>query len=149
TSLYGPYLRDWATARGVTRTDAKVTDVDLDGESGFIRSVVLETGEVVEADLFIDCSGFRGLLIEQQLKAGYHDWTDWLPCDRAAAVPSEGHGPPEPYTLAAAREAGWQWRIALQHRVGNGYVYSSRFISDDEAAAGLMANLKGKALAEP
>lgn len=149
TSLYGPYLRDWATARGVTRTDAKVTDVALDGESGFIRSVTLETGEVVEADLFVDCSGFRGLLIEQQLKAGYHDWTDWLPCDRAVAVPSESHGPPEPYTLAAAREAGWQWRIPLQHRVGNGYVYSSRFISDDEAAAGLMSNLRGKALDEP
>ena len=100
-------------------------------------------------DLFIDCSGFRGLLIEQALKTGYDEWTRWLPCDRAMAVPCENVGPLTPYTRATAREAGWQWRIPLQHRTGNGYVYSSNFISDDEAAAKLLSRLDGKALADP
>jgi len=99
--------------------------------------------------LFIDCSGFRGLLIEQTLKTGYEDWTHWLPCNRAMAVPCENAGPPTPYTRSTARESGWQWRIPLQHRTGNGYVYSSAHISDDEAAATLLKNLDGKALAEP
>jgi tryptophan halogenase len=104
---------------------------------------------VVDGELFIDCSGFRGLLIEQTLKTGYVDWTHWLPCDRAMAVPCEGVKAITPYTGSTARAAGWQWRIPLQHRTGNGYVYSSRHISDDEAAATLLANLDGKALAEP
>jgi tryptophan halogenase len=104
---------------------------------------------VIEGDLFIDCSGFRGLLIEQTLKTGYEDWTHWLPCDRALAVPCENAGPPTPFTRATAREAGWQWRIPLQHRIGNGYVYSSQHISDDEAAAKLLSRLDGKALADP
>ncbi|MEO8114943.1 MAG: tryptophan halogenase family protein, partial [Phenylobacterium sp.] len=102
-----------------------------------------------EADLYIDCSGFRGLLIEQALGAGYEDWSRWLPCDRAVAVPCENSGPLTPYTRSTAREAGWQWRIPLQHRTGNGYVYCSQFISDAEAAGALMANLDGVALAEP
>jgi tryptophan halogenase len=99
--------------------------------------------------LFIDCSGFRGLLIEGALHTGYEDWTHWLPCDRALAVPCEKVGPPTPFTRSTARAAGWQWRIPLQHRTGNGYVYSSAHISDDEAAATLMANLDGRPLAEP
>ncbi len=110
---------------------------------------MLESGEKIGGDLFIDCSGFRGLLIEQALHTGYEDWTHWLPCDRAMAVPCENVGPPTPYTRSTAREAGWQWRIPLQHRTGNGYVYSSKHISDDEAAATLLKNLDGRALADP
>jgi tryptophan 7-halogenase len=110
---------------------------------------VLANGERVSGDLFIDCSGFRGLLIEQTLKTGYDDWSQWLPCDRAMAVPCARAGELTPYTRSTARAAGWQWRIPLQHRTGNGYVYCSRYISDDEAAATLLANLDGKALADP
>jgi tryptophan 7-halogenase len=147
--LYAQYLRDYAAARGVRRTEGKVVDVILRGEDGFIEAVRLDTGEKLSGDLFIDCSGFRGLLIEQALHTGYDDWTHWLPCDRALAVPCENVGPPTPYTRSTARAAGWQWRIPLQHRTGNGYVYSSAHISDDEAAATLLKNLDGRALAEP
>jgi tryptophan halogenase len=148
-SLYAQYLRGFAEARGVQRTDGKIIDVQLDGESGAVQSVKLGDGAVIPGDLFIDCSGFRGLLIEQALETGYDEWTHWLPCDRAMAVPCENVGPLTPYTRATAREAGWQWRIPLQHRTGNGYVYGSRFISDDEAAAKLLSRLDGKALADP
>ncbi len=148
-SLYAAYLRGFAEARGVKRTDGKIVDVQLRGTDGWIESVKLGDGTAVSGDLFIDCSGFRGLLIEQALKTGYDEWTRWLPCDRAMAVPCENAGPLTPYTRATAREAGWQWRIPLQHRTGNGYVYSSGFISDDEAAARLMSRLDGKALADP
>jgi len=148
-SLYAQYLRGFAEARGVRRTDAKVVDVKLRGTDGWIESIRLDNGEVVDGDLFIDCSGFRGLLIEQALKTGYDEWTRWLPCDRAMAVPCENSGPLTPYTRATAREAGWQWRIPLQHRMGNGYVYSSQFISDDEAAAKLVSRLDGRQLADP
>jgi tryptophan 7-halogenase len=148
-SLYARYLRGFSEARGVVRTDAKVVDVALNGEDGRVESLKLDNGDVVTGDLFIDCSGFRGLLIEQALKTGYDEWTRWLPCDRAMAVPCENVGPLTPYTRATAREAGWQWRIPLQHRTGNGYVYSSRFLGEDEAAAKLLERLPGKALADP
>ena len=147
--LYAAYLRRYAEARGVRRTEGKVVDVQLRGADGFIEAVKLESGERVAADLFIDCSGFRGLLIEQALHTGYDTWTHWLPCDRALAVPCESVGLLTPYTRSTARAAGWQWRIPLQHRMGNGYVYSSNYLSDDAAADTLMSHLDGPALAEP
>jgi tryptophan 7-halogenase len=147
--LYAQYLRRYAEARGVRRTAGQVVDVMLRGEDGFIDAVQLESGEKLSGDLFIDCSGFRGLLIEQALHTGYDDWTHWLPCDRAVAVPCESVGQPTPFTRSTARAAGWQWRIPLQHRTGNGYVYSSAYTSDDEAADTLLKNLDGRALREP
>jgi tryptophan halogenase len=148
-ALYAEYLRGYAQARGVVRLQRKVTEVELRGADGFIRALHLDDGERIEADLFIDCSGFRGLLIEGALKTGYEDWTGWLPCDRAVAVPCESAGALTPYTRSTARAAGWQWRIPLQHRIGNGYVYCSRFLSDDEATGTLLANLDGAAHAAP
>jgi tryptophan halogenase len=148
-SLYAAYLRGFAEQRGVQRIEGKVVDVKLRGTDGWIESLKLEHGTVITGDLFIDCSGFRGLLIEQALQTGYEEWTRWLPCDRAVAVPSRNVGPLTPYTRATAREAGWQWRIPLQHRTGNGYVYSSNFISDDAAAEKLLSRLDGEALATP
>ncbi len=148
-TLYAPYLRDYAQARGVKRVEGKIVDTTLRGADGFIESVTLEDGAKLQADLFLDCSGFRGLLIEQALKTGYEEWTQWLPCDRAVAAPCETAEHDIPYTRCTAREAGWQWRIPLQHRVGNGYVYSSRFIGDEEAANTLLNNLEGKPLADP
>ena len=147
--LYAQYLRRYAEARGVKRLEGMVTDVALRGEDGFIESVTIKNGTRVAGELFIDASGFRGLLIEQALKTGYDDWSHWLPADRAVAVPSEKAGAATPFTRSTARSAGWQWRIPLQHRTGNGYVYSSAYLSDDEAAATLSGNLDGRALAEP
>ncbi len=146
---YALFLRAYAEARGVRRTEGEVVDVALRGEDGFVESILLKSGERISGDLFVDCSGFRGLLIEEALHTGYEDWTHWLPCDRAMAVPCEKVGPPTPYTRSTARGAGWQWRIPLQHRTGNGLVYSSAFISDDEARRTLLENLDGKPLAEP
>jgi len=146
---YAQYLRKYAESRGVRRTEGQVVGTVLRAEDGFIEAVVLASGERISGDLFIDCSGFRGLLIEQALHTGYEDWTHWLPCDRAVAIPSAKAGPPTPYTRSTARAAGWQWRIPLQNRTGNGYVYSSAHISDDDAAATLLANLDGQALADP
>jgi len=149
-SLYAGYLRRHTEPRGVERIEGKVVEVHLRGADGFIEAVSLESGRRIEGDLFIDCSGFRGLLIEQAMKTGYVDWTQWLPCDRAMAVPCETGGDGlTPFTRSTALAAGWQWRIPLQHRTGNGYVYCSQFISDDEAASTLLANLDGKALADP
>ncbi len=148
-SLYAAYLRRFAEKRGAKRMEGKVVDVVQHTENGDIRSLKLERGDVLEGDLFIDCSGFRGLLIEQLYRAGYDDWSHWLPVNRAAAVPCEITGDWLPYTRSTAQEAGWQWRIPLQHRIGNGYVYCDQFISDDEAAARLLERLDGPALAEP
>ena len=147
--LYAQYLRRYAEARGVKRIEGEIVDVSLRATDGFIEAVTLKSGARVSGELFIDCSGFRGLLIEQALATGYDDWTHWLPCDRAVAVPSEKTGPATPYTRSTARTAGWQWRIPLQHRTGNGHVYSSAYLGDDEAAATLTANLDGRPLAEP
>ncbi|QPQ56153.1 tryptophan 7-halogenase [Allosphingosinicella flava] len=148
-SLYAAYLRRYAEGRGVRRIEGRIADTARDGMSGNVVSVRLADGEDVAGDLFIDCSGFRGLLIEGAMAAGYQDWSRYLPCDRAMAVPCARGGEFTPYTRSTAREAGWQWRIPLQHRTGNGYVYCSRYVSDDEAAATLLANLDGEALADP
>lgn len=148
-SLYAKYLRKYAEDRGVVRIEGKVQHVPLRGEDGSIEAVVLADGQRIGGELFIDCSGFRGLLIEQTLRTGYDNWSHWLPCDRAMAVPCARSDEFTPYTRSTARGAGWQWRIPLQHRTGNGYVYCSRHLSDDEAAATLLANLDGEALADP
>ncbi len=147
--LYARYLRTYSEAKGVTRIEGKIGDVTLNAETGFVESVTMEDGRTFGADFFVDCSGFRGLLIEGALKTGYEDWSHWLPCDRAVAMPSENAGEPTPYTRSTAREAGWQWRIPLQHRTGNGYVYCSKFLSDDKAAELLASRLDGKALGDP
>ena len=141
--LYAKYLRGLAEARGVMRTEGKIVDVDVRGEDGFIEAVTLASGGRIEGELFIDCSGFRGLLIEDALHAGYESWAHWLPCDRAVAIPCASTEEPIPYTRATARSAGWQWRIPLQHRVGNGVVYSSAHQSSEEALEILLANLDG------
>jgi len=145
---YAPYLRRHAEGRGVTRIEGRVTDV-AQNERGDICALKLEDGREVLGDFFIDCSGFIGLLIEKALATGYEEWTDWLPCDRAVAAPCEHRGPLLPYTRATAREAGWQWRIPLQHRTGNGYVYASQFLDDQDAADALVESLEGPLLADP
>lgn len=146
--LYARFLRQYAEQRGVKRTEGKVTSVQQNAESGYIESVTLEDGSVHDGEFFIDCTGFFGLLIEKTLQSGYDDWSHWLPCDSAVAVPCERSGSLSPYTRSTARKAGWQWRIPLQHRVGNGYVYSSQYISDEDAQDSLLSNLEGKALAD-
>ena len=148
-SLYARFLRQMAEADGVVRREGKIVDVEQNAESGFITGIRLDSGELIEGDLFIDCTGFRGLLIEQTLKAGYEDWTHWLPCNSAVAVQTASVAPPVPYTRSIAREAGWQWRIPLQHRVGNGVVFSDQHWSDDEAVARLLGNVEGEVLTEP
>jgi tryptophan halogenase len=147
-SLVAKYLRQYAEARGVERIEGKVNQVALN-DAGFIRSISLESGQEIEGDFFIDCTGFRSLLLGGALGVEYQDWTHYLPCNRAVAVPSEKIEAPIPYTRSTAQSAGWQWRIPLQHRTGNGYVYSSAHLSDDEASATLLANLDGKALDDP
>ena len=147
--LYARFLRGHAERAGVRRIEGKIVDVAIDGESGHVRSVTLVDSTEIVGELFVDCSGFRGILIEQKLGTGYDDWSRWLPCDRAVAVPSRLAGPPEPFTRSTARPSGWQWRIPLQHRMGNGLVYSSAHLDADQAEALLLANLEGAALAEP
>jgi tryptophan halogenase len=148
-ALYARFLRNWSEQRGVKRAEGRVVQVELDGESGNVAAVVTDRGTRHEADFFIDCSGFRGLIIEEALKTGYEDWRHWLPCDSAVVAPSEITGPPTPHTVSTAMEAGWQWRIPLQHRVGNGYVYSTRFTDDERARELFLANLAGKLQADP
>ncbi|MFL9839968.1 tryptophan halogenase family protein [Sphingomonas sp. ST-64] len=147
--LYARFLRRWAEARGIERVEGRIVDVARDGADGRIAAVTLESGARVAGDLFVDCSGFRSLLLGQTLGIGFEDWSHWLPCDSAVAVPSARSAAFTPYTRATRRDAGWQWRIPLQHRTGNGYVYASRHLSDDAAAAALLAGLDGEALAEP
>ena len=147
--LYARYLRGWAEARGIERVEGRIVDVARDANSGNIASVTLASGTSVAGDMFVDCSGFRSLLLGGTLGVDLDDWSKWLPCDSAAAVPSVRSTDFTPYTRSTRRKAGWQWRIPLQHRTGNGYVYASKDISDDEAAATLLANLDGEALAEP
>jgi tryptophan 7-halogenase len=148
-SLYAEYLRRWAIERGVQRIEGQVTDVALHPESGNIAALTLKSGVRIEGDLFIDCSGFRALLLGGTLGSEWQDWSHWLPCDRALAVPCERTGDLTPYTRSTAQRGGWIWRIPLQHRTGNGYVFSSRFISEDDARETLLGQLDGKALAEP
>jgi tryptophan halogenase len=148
-SLYARFLRRYAEARGVARIEGRIVDVAVREGDGHVSALTLQSGRTVEGELFVDCSGFRALLIEGTLKTGYDDWSHWLPCDRALAVPCASAKELTPYTRSTARSAGWQWRIPLQHRIGNGHVYSSKFMSDDQAAAVLMSNLDGAPLAEP
>lgn len=147
--LYAAYLRKYSEARGVVRTEGKVTGVEQHPETGDITAIQLASGERIEADLFIDCTGFHGLLIEQTLKTGYEDWSHWLPNDRAWAVNCEIREGHLPLTRNTAHKVGWQWRIPLQHRLGNGYVHSSAFIDEQDALDTLMNNLEGPTLTEP
>jgi tryptophan halogenase len=147
--LYAKFLRNIAETRGVYRVEGKITRVHQSPLDGNITGVELEGGQRIDGEFFIDCTGFRGLLIEETLKTGYEDWSHWLPCDRAMAVPCEGVEPILPYTRATAHRAGWQWRIPLQHRIGNGLVYCSQYMNDEEASALLLSNLDGRPLAEP
>lgn len=146
---YAKFLRAFSERYGVTRVEGKIREVRQNGGTGIIESLLLEDGRVIEGDLFIDCTGFRGLLIEQTLNSGYEDWTHWLPCDSAVPVQTAAVEPARPYTRSIARDAGWQWRIPLQSRVGNGLVYCSRYLSDDEARAQLLGNVEGEVLTEP
>jgi len=147
--LYARFLRSYAESRGVVRQEGKIVDVTLRGEDGFVESVTLQDGRKIEADFFIDCSGFRGLIIEQALKAGYDDWSHYLPCNRAIAVPCESSADITPYTRSTAHSAGWQWRIPLQHRIGNGHVFSNEFMSEDEATDILLKTIDGRPIADP
>jgi tryptophan halogenase len=147
-ALYAAFLREYAEQRGVRRLDRNIVDVKL-REDGFIDALILDGSEALEGDLFIDCTGFRGVLIEQTLKSGFESWSHWLPCNRAVALQCEGAPQRTPFTRATAHGAGWQWRIPLQHRIGTGYVYCNEYVSDDEATETLLANLDGKALRDP
>lgn len=146
---FGRYLRKRCENKGVRRVEGKIQEVQQDAGTGHITALILESGERVAGDLFIDCTGFRGLLIEQTLKAGFEDWGQWLPNDRAVAVQTRTCDPAMPLTRAIAHTAGWQWGIPLQHREGNGWVYCSEFMSDDEAIGSLLGQLKGERLTDP
>ncbi|WP_271078700.1 tryptophan halogenase family protein [Aurantiacibacter sp. MUD61] len=150
-TAYAGFLRKYAEKRGVVRQEGKISDVQLDSESGFVSSVTLESGQEIKGDFFVDCSGFRGLLIEQALETGYEDWTHWLPCNRAVALPCnrDDASPAPPFTRATAHSAGWQWQVPLQHRNGNGHVYCDAFMEADEATDILIKHMAGKPTADP
>lgn len=148
-SLYARLLRAHAEAKGVTRIEGKVRSIQRDGETGFVEALVTEDDKRLEADFFIDCSGFRSLLIGETLGIGFEDWSHWLPCNRAWAAPSANTGPLTPYTSVTSRPAGWQWKIPLQHRTGNGHVYCHSFMDDERARDVLLANIASELLAEP
>ncbi|MBT6116111.1 MAG: tryptophan 7-halogenase [Porticoccaceae bacterium] len=146
---YAKYLRKKSEKAGVRRVEGLIEDVQKDPQSGEIKALLLESGELIEGDLFIDCTGFRSLLLGESLGVEFDDWSHWLFSDRAIAVQTESIDEPVPYTRATAHPSGWQWRIPLQSRVGNGIVYSSRFMSDDEAKQTLLNNISGKMITEP
>ena len=148
-TLYAQHLRRLAEAAGVTRHEGKLETVERAPGAGFVTALTTDRDERIEGDLFVDCSGFRALLIDDLMEAVFEDWSHWLPCDRAVAAPCARLAETTPYTRSTLRSAGWQWRIPLQHRIGNGYVYSSAFLSDDEAAATLLGGLDGEVLGEP
>ena len=148
-TLYARYLHQLCLGRGVQRIEGKIVRTHRHASNGFLRSVELENGQQVEADFFIDCSGFRSILLGEALQVGFESWAQWLPCDRAWAMPCALDGAPMPYTRSTALEAGWQWTIPLRHRVGNGYVFSSSFTSEAAAADALQSRLPGEALAAP
>ncbi|MBH5321770.1 tryptophan halogenase family protein [Aurantiacibacter sediminis] len=150
-TAYAAFLRKYAEKRGVVRQEGKISDVQLDSESGFVSSVTLESGQEIKGDFFVDCSGFRGLLIEQALETGYEEWTHWLPCNRAVALPCnrDDGSPAPPFTRATAHSAGWQWQVPLQHRNGNGHVYCDAFMEADEATDILIEHMAGKPTADP
>ncbi len=147
-TLYAKFLSNYSIKKGVKRIVGKVVDVGLKAENGFIKEVFLEDKQCISGDLFIDCSGFKGLLIEQALKTGFDDWSHFLPCNRAVAVPCDSTQDLKPYTQSIAQDVGWRWRIPLQHRVGNGYVYASDFISDAEAKEVLLKGLESEPIAD-
>ena len=148
-SLYAKYLRKLSEEHGTRRQEGKISRVNLDPENGYITSLELDNGKQVEGDFFIDCTGMRALLIEQTLHTGYESWSQWLPCDSAVAIQTKAVEEPLPYTRSIAREAGWQWRIPLQNRVGNGIVYCSRYISQEDAEQTLLSNIEGETLTKP
>lgn len=147
--LYAKYLRSFSEKKGVERIEGEIVDVQVVADTGFIKSILLKDGKKLEGELFIDCTGFRGVLIEKTLNTGFIDWSNYLLCDRAVAVPSKNISIPDSYTRSIAHTAGWQWRIPLQHRTGNGHVYCSKYMDDDEAKRILLDNIEGEALAEP
>jgi tryptophan halogenase len=147
--LYAKYLRTFAEKNGVKRVEGKINSVSQNNDNGFIESIALEDGQVIEGDLFIDCTGFKGMLIEETLHTGYEDWSHWLPCDSAIAVQTKLTKAAVPYTRSIAHSSGWQWQIPLQNRMGNGIVYCSKHISDEEAKATLLKNIDGDLVNEP
>ena len=148
-SLYAPYLRKFSEQKNVTRIEGKVVNVVNNSDSGNLESIVLTSGQIIRGDFFIDCSGFRSLLLNKNLQVSFEDWSKWLVCDRAFAVPSEALNELPPYTQSKAKSAGWQWRIPLQQRTGNGYVFSSHYISEDEAASSLLGDIDGEVTSQP